>query len=195
MQWDAGVSEDEYNAAIRRIKEHLLGGDTYQVNYTFRMRSMYAGDPWACFIRLANDQRARYACFIDTGSSRCARPPQSCSFRSEVTAYLIPHEGHGRRGLMLEDDREQALWLHTSEKNRAENLMIVDMTRSDMGRVALCGSVHVPSLFSLEKYPILWQMTSTVTAQTTKHRQLSERPLSCSLHHRGAQDPDHAYHL
>ncbi len=100
-------------------------------------------------------------------NSRCAQPPLNCSLRldgEDLASY--PMKGTAPRGLTQEDDQGQADGLYDSEKNRAENLMIVDMVRNDMGRVAASGSVKVPSLFSIEKYPTLWQMTSKVTAQT-----------------------------
>jgi para-aminobenzoate synthetase/4-amino-4-deoxychorismate lyase len=75
-------------------------------------------------------------------------------------------KGTAPRGLMLNDDLAQAEWLHHSEKNRAENVMIVDMVRNDMGRIARTGSVQVSSLYEVEKYPTVWQMTSTVRAKT-----------------------------
>ena len=75
-------------------------------------------------------------------------------------------KGTAARGRTLAEDKDQAQWLHRSEKNRAENVMIVDMIRNDMGRVAVTGSVQVPHLFSVERYPTVWQMTSTTTAIT-----------------------------
>ena len=77
-----------------------------------------------------------------------------------------PMKGTAPRGKTLREDRAQMDWLHHSEKNRAENVMIVDMIRNDLGRIAQIGSVQVPQLFEVERYPTVLQMTSTVTAQT-----------------------------
>ena len=167
MQWDTTVSRDDYKASICRIKEHLKNGESYQVNYTFRMRSGFEGDPWSFFVRLSQAQRAQYACFIDTEEfSVCSASPELFfSLRGEDLASY-PMKGTAPRGLTQEDDQGHADGLYDSEKNRAENLMIVDMVRNDMGRVAMSGSVKVQSLFSIEKYPTLWQMTSKVTSQT-----------------------------
>src|SRR4030095_5717736 len=77
-----------------------------------------------------------------------------------------PMKGTTRRGRTSGEDQEQAEWLRNSEKNRAENVMIVDMIRNDLGRIAEIGRVQVPELFTVERYPTLWQMTSTVTAKT-----------------------------
>ena len=167
MSWETDLSQDDYKASISRIKEHLKNGDTYQVNYTFRMRSDFEGDPWSLFVRLAHAQRAQYACFIDTGDfSVCSASPELFFTLDGEDLASYPMKGTAPRGLTQKDDQGQAHGLYESEKNRAENLMIVDMVRNDMGRVAMKGSVKVQSLFSVEKYPTLWQMTSKVTAQT-----------------------------
>jgi len=167
MRWQASVSEHDYLEAISRIKEHLKNGDTYQVNYTFRMRSDFACDPWSFFVGLVHAQKAQYACFIDTGGfSVCSASPELFFTLDGEDIASFPMKGTAPRGLTQEEDRGHADGLYDSEKNRAENLMIVDMVRNDMGRVALNGSVKVQSLFSIEKYPTLWQMTSKVTAQT-----------------------------
>ena len=90
-------------------------------------------------------------------------------------------KGTAPRGLTWEDDCRQATWLHQSEKNRAENVMIVDMIRNDMGRVARPGSVAVPDLFTVERYPTVWQMTSTVTADTgVAHSRLLQAMVPCA---------------
>jgi para-aminobenzoate synthetase / 4-amino-4-deoxychorismate lyase len=167
LHWEPAITPGEYSAAIRKIKEHLRNGDTCQVNYTFRMKSNFPADPWPFFVQLAYAQQARYACFIDTDAfSVCSASPELFFELEGETITSLPMKGTAPRGLMLEDDLEQAGALFTSEKNRAENLMITDMVRNDMGRLAQCGSVKVPSLFKVEKYPTLWQMTSTVTART-----------------------------
>jgi para-aminobenzoate synthetase / 4-amino-4-deoxychorismate lyase len=167
MSWETGISQEDYKASIRRIKEYLKKGDTYQVNYTFRMRSGFEGDPWSFFVRLAHAQKAQYACFIDTEDfSVCSASPELFFTLDGEDLVSYPMKGTAPRGLTQKDDQEQAASLYDSEKNRAENLMIVDMVRNDMGRVALSGSVKVQSLFSIEKYPTLWQMTSKVAAQT-----------------------------
>ncbi len=165
--WHAGVDYPTYAAAIARIKDHIARGDTYQVNYTFPMVASFAGDPWQLFLRLARSQAARHMAFVDTG------PLAICSASPELFFHLHggqltsrPMKGTAPRGRTLAEDEAQAGWLRSSEKNRAENLMIVDMVRNDMGRIADFGSVHVPALFEVERYPTLLQMTSTVAATT-----------------------------
>ena len=163
--WLATVDREEYAAAIARIKEHIAAGDTYQVNYTLRHRSAFRGDPWGFFLSTCAD--APYAAFLDTDAfSLCSASPELFfSLRGE-TIYSKPMKGTAARGETPADDRANARWLYRSEKNRAENVMIVDMIRNDLGRIARIGSVRVPRLFSVEKYPTVWQMTSTVEART-----------------------------
>ena len=165
--WQPSVGESEFRAALARIKAHIRSGETYQVNYTFRLRALFSADPWAVFARLAAAQEALYAACVDTGDWVLASASPELFFRldAEVIASK-PMKGTAARGLTLVADREQAAALRDSEKERAENVMIVDMVRNDLGRIALDGSVAVPRLFDTERYPTLWQMTSTVTART-----------------------------
>ncbi len=167
LDWQPNVTRPSYDAAIDRIKEHIARGDTYQVNYTMRLRTPFDGDPWALFLHLAAAQNAGYAAFLDTGRYvLCSASPELFFKLDGETISAKPMKGTARRGCTLAEDRAQAGWLHHSEKDRAENVMIVDMLRNDLGRVAQVGSVHVPRLFEVERYPTVWQMTSTVAART-----------------------------
>ena len=163
--WRPTVSRDEYAAAISRIKEHIAAGDTYQVNYTLRHRGDFRGDLWGFFLSTCAD--APYAAFLDTDAfSLCSASPELFFSLQGHMIYSKPMKGTASRGRTPAEDRANARWLYRSEKNRAENVMIVDMIRNDLGRIARIGSVRVPRLFSVEKYPTVWQMTSTVEART-----------------------------
>lgn len=165
--WTPSVSNEAYNEAISRIKNHIARGETYQVNYTFRLHAPFQGDAWTFFLELMRVQKTKYAAYIDTGRfAICSTSPELFFRLDGQELTLRPMKGTAARGLTLEKDKDQAQWLHHSEKNRAENVMIVDMIRNDAGRIALTGSVQVPKLFEIEKYPTVWQMTSTVTAKT-----------------------------
>lgn len=165
--WEPSVNRAVYNAAIQQIKEHIALGNTYQVNYTMRLNSPFQGDAWELFLRLAQAQQAPYAAYVDTGRfALCSASPELFFLQEGEKLTSKPMKGTAARGYTLEQDQAQAEWLHNSEKNRAENVMIVDMIRNDMGRVAHTGSVHVPRLFDVERYPTIWQMTSTVTSET-----------------------------
>ncbi len=166
-EWQATVSEAEYAEAIAHIKAEIAAGRTYQVNYTYRLRAAFSGEPGALFAQLAEAQRAAYAAFVDTGRFvLCSASPELFFERTGRAVRAKPMKGTAARGRTLDEDETQARWLHHDPKNRAENVMIVDMLRNDLGRVAEIGSVRVPALFETERYPTVWQMTSTVTAET-----------------------------
>jgi para-aminobenzoate synthetase/4-amino-4-deoxychorismate lyase len=165
----ASVSQAEYDGAIRNIKKHIQSGDTYQVNYTLRLRVPFSGDPWHLFLAMVRAQSPTYSAWIDTGRFAVCSVSPELFFRLEGDRLTCkPMKGTVRRGRTPEEDNALAEWLQRSEKNRAENLMIVDMIRNDLGRVADFGSVHVPRLFEVERHPTLWQMTSTVAARCKK---------------------------
>ena len=165
--WTPSVTRAEYEHALSRIKHYIEAGDTYQVNFTVRLQSPFKGDPWSYFIELSRAQDAAYSAFVNTKKwIICSASPELFFQLDGEELISRPMKGTASRGMMLRDDLEQAEWLHHSEKNRAENIMIVDMVRNDMGRIAHTGSVHVSKLYEVEKYPTLWQMTSTVRAET-----------------------------
>ena len=152
---------------MARIHEHIAAGDTYQVNYTYRLRAPWAGDPLERFAALARAQRSRYAAFLDAGRfAVLSASPELCFRLEDDLLTCRPMKGTAPRGLTLVEDRLQAAGLRASEKERAENVMIVDMVRNDLGRIARVGTVRVPRLWETERYPTLWQMTSTVCAET-----------------------------
>jgi para-aminobenzoate synthetase/4-amino-4-deoxychorismate lyase len=166
QNWRTSVEQDTYNAAIEKIKENIAHGKTYQVNYTMRLISGFSGGEWDFFLNLAQAQN-KYAAYIDTGRYViCSASPELFFKLDGNKIYSHPMKGTAKRGRTTLEDREQAEWLHSSIKNRAENVMIVDMVRNDLGRIAEIGSVQAPELFKIEKYPTLFQMTSTVHAKT-----------------------------
>jgi para-aminobenzoate synthetase / 4-amino-4-deoxychorismate lyase len=165
--WRASISETEFHREIGRIKALIRSGDTYQVNYTYRLRAQLVGDPWDCFLQLAAAQDPPYGAFVDTGEwAICSASPE-LFFRLDGTRIESrPMKGTAARGRTQVEDLAQARALEASEKERAENVMIVDMVRNDLGRVAQTGSVRVARLFEVERYPTLWQMTSTIEGRT-----------------------------
>jgi para-aminobenzoate synthetase / 4-amino-4-deoxychorismate lyase len=164
--WQPSIDRESYNTAIEKIKEAIAQGKTYQVNYTMRLNSEFSGGEWNFFLHLAQTQN-KYAAYIDTGRYvLCSASPELFFKLDGNKIYSQPMKGTAKRGRTTLEDREQAEWLHNSIKNRAENVMIVDMVRNDLGRIAEIGSVQVPELFAVEKYSTLFQMTSTVQAKT-----------------------------
>lgn len=167
-EWEPSISREEYCRSIEKVKHHIREGDTYQVNYTFRLRSKFQGDPLRLFARLYRAQQSHYAAFIDSGRYIiCSVSPEIFISLNGKTILSKPMKGTVQRGFTSAQDRQNADWLFSSEKNRAENVMIVDMIRNDIGRVADNGTVNVTRLFEIEKYPTVNQMTSTVTADTS----------------------------
>lgn len=166
--WAPSVLRAAYVRAVRQIHQRLAAGETYQVNYTFPVYASYTGDETRLSRMMLSDPQAIYGAWLDLGRHVVASASPELFFELEGTQIRSrPMKGTAARGVTLGQDEARARCLHTSEKERAENVMIVDMIRNDLGRIARPGSVRVPHLFEVERYPTLWQMTSTVEAETT----------------------------
>lgn len=165
-EWVPSVSVDEYHSAIKSIKESIENGDTYQTNYTIRLNSLFKGDEIAFFDKLRRAQSSNYSAYLQTGDYSIL------SASPELFFHLIgnklttrPMKGTIKRGKTSDEDEAMADELYHSEKNRAENVMIVDLLRNDLSVVAKTGTVKVEKLFEIERYPTVHQMTSTITAE------------------------------
>ena len=166
-KWQADVAEAEYTQALRRIRERVGAGDTYQVNYTFPSRATFSGSARAWFEHLCRGQSADYRAYMDTGRTQIVSLSPELFFRLEGdTLTAKPMKGTHARGLGSGQDVEAARALRNSPKERAENIMIVDLLRNDLGRISEIGSVEVERLFETERYETLWQMTSTIRSKT-----------------------------
>ncbi len=165
--WLPSLSAGAHAAAVARVKEHIAAGDTYQVNLTFRLRSRLRGDPWAYFLALQRRQRSGCSAFVDTGEDVVVSASPELFFRLDGERIVTrPMKGTSERGRDAAHDRRLAARLRASAKECAENVMIVDMMRNDLGRIARLGSVVVERLLAVERYPTVLQMTSTVAART-----------------------------
>jgi len=163
--WEADGDFAAYQAAICGIREGIAAGEVYQVNHTFRLGARFAGDPQAFYRRLRGTSSPPFAALLDIGRHQIVSVSPELFFRREGAQITTrPMKGTRRRGRWHEEDDRIAAELRASEKDRAENVMIVDLLRNDLGRLALPGSVRVPRLFEIERYPTVWQMTSTVEA-------------------------------
>ena len=174
VEWMPDTERETYNTAIETIKDRIAQGKTYQVNYTMRLsadletnkQSETNLSAWQLFTHLAHSQN-KYAAFLDVGDWAICSASHELFF--DLDGDIItgrPMKGTVRRGRTTDEDKSLLNWLRANSKNRAENVMIVDMIRNDIGRIAQMGSVHAPELFTIEKYPTLFQMTSTVQATT-----------------------------
>ena len=178
LAWKSSISQAEYNTAFQRIKNYISLGESYQVNYSFRLKSFLEENSslrvraWSLFQQMLFAQsgpsyRGVYGAYIESEDwILCSASPE-LFFRLEGNELSSrPMKGTRKRGLYAAEDRLQAELLEHSSKDRAENSMIVDMLRNDMGRIASLSQVRVEKLFQLERYPSLWQMTSDVRART-----------------------------
>ena len=166
--WQPALDAAAYTTAIHTIKEQIAQGNTYQVNYTFPLCAPFSGSAYALFYHLAQAQQASYTAYLDLGRfAVCSASPELFLGLDGARLWSKPMKGTMARGRTPATDEQNRQLLRESDKNRAENVMIVDMIRNDMGRVCQTGSVHVPQLFTTEPYPTLWQMTSTVAGTTT----------------------------
>jgi len=165
--WRAGIDETAYRAALADIHDHIAAGDTYQVNYTFPLTAAAPDDTDAWFRQLCVAQGTGHAAFLDTGRFHVLSASPELFFSLDGDRLVSrPMKGTRPRGLWPARDRALRDALTASEKDRAENVMIVDMVRNDLGRIADTGSVTVPALFEAERYETVWQMTSTVEGRT-----------------------------
>jgi len=161
------VALEDFVRAFEAIKGHLAAGDSYQMNFTFKMRGEFEGNPRALFADLVEAQRGRHSAFIRIGDQAiCSASPELFFELDGLNIRARPMKGTARRGLTATEDRRRSDELRDSSKQRAENVMIVDMVRNDLGRVAEVGTIEVPELFSVERYPNVWQMTSLVTGRS-----------------------------
>jgi para-aminobenzoate synthetase/4-amino-4-deoxychorismate lyase len=156
-----------YPRAVEAVRAAIAAGDVYQANYTFRLRSLVDPDALEEAYRwLAATHRATYAAYVDGGDWCVLSLSPELLFRLQGRRIETrPMKGTARRGRWTAEDRSARAALAASEKDRAENVMIVDMARNDLSRVAKVGSVRVASLFDVERYPTVFQLTSTVEAE------------------------------
>lgn len=161
--WEAGLSRDRYRDEVTSIRHLIEAGATYQVNHTFRLDAPFAGSPDTFYRDLTRSQQGGYGALIDAGRwvIASASPELFVEWRGD-TLTMRPMKGTITRGPDRHQDLDRRRMLEGSEKDRAENLMIVDMVRNDLGRICDVGSIGVPELFTIEKYDTVWQMTSTV---------------------------------
>jgi para-aminobenzoate synthetase/4-amino-4-deoxychorismate lyase len=174
--WSSDETHDGYRAAVARIHAAIEAGDSYQTNYTFRLHTtLEVTGLDERYERLRAAQRPPYAAYLNTGRWHILSLSPELFFRLD-DGHLVtrPMKGTAPRGRDSSEDAARREALRASVKNRAENVMIVDLVRNDIGRVARVGSVRVDSLFDIESYPSLFQMTSTVSGHVAPQTSLTD---------------------
>ena len=155
----------EYSQAIKKIKQEIADGNTYEVNYTYDFNVPYDGDDYELFECLLNKQKTPYNFYIKNNFDTILSFSPELFFRLKGSHILTkPMKGTIKRGKTEKEDNELKTFLQNDEKNRAENVMIVDLLRNDLGRIAKTGSVKVTKLFEIETHKTLHQMTSQIEA-------------------------------
>ncbi|MHB8190630.1 MAG: aminodeoxychorismate synthase component I [Ferrimicrobium sp.] len=173
--WRPSVSEERYKACIAQIHELIGSGDTYQTNYTFRLRANLDEDEWVLHRNLLLAQRGAYGAYINLGRYRILSASPELFFRTDGANITVrPMKGTASRGRWWDEDEAHQIALLSSAKERAENVMIVDLLRNDLGRIARMGSVDVRTLLEAERYETVWQLTSTITAELPAETELHE---------------------
>ncbi|WP_312946665.1 aminodeoxychorismate synthase component 1 [Superficieibacter sp.] len=164
--WQSNMSRAEYGEKFRQVQEYLHSGDCYQVNLAQRFQARYSGDEWSAFCQLNAANKAPFSAFLRLNRSAViSLSPERFIQLRHTEIQTRPIKGTLPR---LDDphlDAQQATKLAHSAKDRAENLMIVDLMRNDIGRVAVPGSVKVPELFVVEPFPAVHHLVSTITAR------------------------------
>ncbi|HXE81313.1 MAG TPA: aminodeoxychorismate synthase component I [Vicinamibacterales bacterium] len=163
--WRPRTDRHAYADAVTAIRDAIRRGDVYQVNHTVRLDVDVHGDPGVLYRRLLAAQGPGYGARVHTGRHEILSASPELFFERRGRRLITrPMKGTSRRGRWREEDAERAAALAGSPKERAENVMIVDLVRNDLGRVAETGTVQVESLFDVERRPTVLQMTSTIAA-------------------------------
>ena len=173
---DANVDQAEFTRALGAIHDYIEAGHTYQVNYTYRLRFDAFGSVFALYARLRARQPVPYGALVglDDGSAILSLSPELFVRHAQGELITRPMKGTAPASDEPAENARRATALSQDPKNRAENLMIVDLLRNDLGRIAVTGSVEVPALFDVQRYSSVLQMTSTVRAQLRPDAALAE---------------------
>lgn len=179
-RWQSNLSYPQYAARFAAVQAYIQAGDCYQVNLAQRFQARYQGDEWQAFCALNQANRAPFSAFLRLPHSAIlSLSPERFLSLDQKRIETRPIKGTRPRAADPIADRQQADALRLSEKDRAENLMIVDLLRNDIGRVAVPGSVSVPELFVVEPFPAVHHLVSTVRAQLPADLQATDLLRAC----------------
>ncbi|GLO65156.1 aminodeoxychorismate synthase component I [Oceanobacillus kimchii] len=166
FDWEMSTSKKKYLKHVSTIKNSIAQGDTYQVNYTVRLHSNDVVCDHNLYEKLSKAQKANYCAHLQLGRYNIVSASPELFFQLKNGKILTkPMKGTMKRGKSIEEDIRNKQLLSESIKDQAENLMIVDLLRNDISKIAKKGTVNVPKLFNIESYPTVFQMTSTVSAE------------------------------
>lgn len=169
------TTKNEYLDTIKNIKNYIDAGDVYQINHTFELPFTVKGDPLALYSRLRKSQPVAFGAVINTGEQHVlSLSPELFLEKTDTIITTRPMKGTAARGMTPEEDKALGEALQKDEKNRAENLMIVDLLRNDLSRIAVPGTVRVDALFKIETYETVLQMTSTISAEIDQNQSPSD---------------------
>ncbi|MFP2769473.1 aminodeoxychorismate synthase component I [Oceanisphaera sp. KMM 10153] len=164
--WQANKTAAEYETSFDRVQQYLQAGDCYQINLTMRFTAPFSGDAWQAYRHLSEHNRAPFSAFLHLPDSRVlSLSPERFIALDGRRVETKPIKGTRPRGVFAAEDRQLAQELSEAPKDRAENLMIVDLLRNDIGRVCVPGTVKVPSLFAIESFPAVHHLVSTITGE------------------------------
>ncbi len=163
--WQANMTKAQYQVKFAQIQNYLQSGDCYQINLAQRFSATFEGDPWQAYCLLSNANQAPFSSYINHSLGQVLSiSPERFIQVKDRQVETKPIKGTLPRGKTPIEDAQNAKTLQASPKDRAENVMIVDLLRNDLGKVAAPGSVHVPALFAIESFPAVHHLVSTVTA-------------------------------
>jgi para-aminobenzoate synthetase component 1 len=178
--WQANLSKNQYQERFNRVQNYLQSGDCYQINLAQRFSARYQGSEWLAFQELDSKNSAPFSAFIRTPSSAILSvSPERFLLLEDTSIETKPIKGTRPRGRNAVEDKASAQELKEAPKDQAENLMIVDLLRNDIGRVAKPGSVKVPQLFEIESFPAVHHLVSTITGELAPSYQATDLLRAC----------------
>ncbi|PAJ73924.1 aminodeoxychorismate synthase, component I [Pseudoalteromonas sp. NBT06-2] len=169
--WQSNMTKSQYTKKFNTIQNYIKSGDCYQINLAQRFSAQYQGSPWHAYLKLREENKAPFSAYINhpNGCILSVSPERFIQIKDRAIETK-PIKGTLPRSSNPIIDKNNALTLAHSEKDRAENVMIVDLLRNDLGKVAAPGSVKVPALFKIESFPAVHHLVSTVTAQLAENK-------------------------
>ncbi|MFV9998002.1 MAG: aminodeoxychorismate synthase component 1 [Arsenophonus endosymbiont of Dermacentor nuttalli] len=178
--WQSNMSENQYHDKISQIHRYLRNGDCYQINLAQRFKAKYQGSEWEVFLKLNQNNQAPFSAFIRlTQNCILSVSPERFLWLHNDSIQTRPIKGTLPRLTDQQEDEQQKNRLKSSIKDRAENLMIVDLLRNDIGKVAIPGTVNVPELFVVESFPAIHHLVSTIVAELPSYYHATDLLRSC----------------